>query len=553
MYDTDGSRCQKNGLQCTFILSQRGRTGRGRKSVLRPQAPYLSVDNFERNEPEKAHETIDDIVSTSHLQSVLQPARQTHNYVPDPTTSGYYENFHGAHPFILPQKITAADPLLLPPYLRACMSYVAMHFSGTGSAPTRITPSTQDLQGQPKDLFKIQACLLLALASFARLECQKGQTSLMEAIALANAFRLDTESFVLAQPAILQDSCRRTWWELFVVTNLVRSILDIPVHLSLAGCDLRLPGDDALYDEGATSTETRTLKDMQARFLNDDDDEPWAASAYKVEATRILSTIMSAEDKARDPAARFANTDAFQASISSWWLSLPPNKRHATRGDGRVDESMFMALMIINMSSLRINLPRSDLAASWRSATLCSDFGTRSSTRDAAYHTACALKAANSLSSLIASEGSAKLHTPCSACAIAFGTIIQLPSYLRQRNDDLKENIQLGLIYLKRMGEVWPLASQVRLQLASVARAVLAAPDDHNQQVSQAVVTDVRTDLPTSAQGDRWLEFARQMLTSPGDKQMTFQEDLAPLPDGDAWLQDMLDAESAWPSIDLMT
>lgn len=433
------------------------------------------------------------------------------------------------------------------------MCYVAMHYSLMGSASSIASPDTQAIHAAPDDLYKIQSYLLLALASFARLEGQQGQMSLVESIRLANALRLGREAFVLRQPRILQDSCRRTWWELFVITTLVRSMMDVPVHLSLDDCDLRLPGDDMSYERGLPSEESRTLRDMQTRFFSDDE-QPWAASAYKVEATRILATIMSAEDKTPGTAIRSANADSFQASISSWWLSLPIHQRQAIREDGYSDESMFMALMIINMGSLRINLPRSDLAANWRSATLCADFGSKpSTTRDAAYHTASALKAANSLSSLIASEGSTKLHTPCSACAIAFSTIIQLPAYLRQRDEDLKENIQLGLIYLKRMGEVWPLASQVRLQLASVARAVLAPQDDSDPHISRApeAVTDTSSDMPV--QGDQWLEFARQMLTTPEGDQLIMQTDLMQLPDGDDWLEDMLQADTTWSGGEVMT
>jgi len=415
----------------------------------------------------------------------------------------------------------------------------------------------------PDDLYRIQALLLLALASFARLDCQEGTDALTEAVEAARRLHLDTEAYAQRQPAVLQESCRRTLWELFVVTTLVKSILGIDIRFDLADCDVFLPGNCNDYERNRPPARLRTLMDMQNRFLSDTD-FPWSGFAYKVEATRILQTVLDTE---RSASVQHRTYDACQASISSWWLSLPTDKGlDSTKRDADADECMFFALMVINMASLRINLPRSDLSPAWREATLCSPMQSQSSARDASYHTAGALKAANTLSSLIASEGSSKLHTPCSACAIAFGTIVQLPAYLQEPDNikcsSLKENIQLGLTYLKRMGEIWPMAFAVRGQLATLARQVLSTPRKRDSALLQGVqaassghhpVIDARQTVATdpgdlqsidsvqvSSGGDRWLEFARETLTDSTGSGSTHSGSVQLDGEDNGWLQDLI-------------
>ena len=82
---------------------------------------------------------------------------------------------------------------------------------------------------------------------------------------------------------------------------------------------------------------------------------------------------------------------------------------------------------------------------------------------------------------------------------------------------------------------------------------MLAAPEDDPEYVPQAVATHAMQDMPTSTQGDRWLEFARQMLTTPESNHMAAQADFVQLPAGDAWLQDMFETDSVWPDSDIMT
>jgi len=386
---------------------------------------------------------------------------------------------------------------------------------------------------------------------------------LRHSIEMAKQIGLDQEAYCNLQPPLIAESCRRTWWELYVVATLVRSMMGVDIQIDLDRCDLRIPTYCDTYKRcELVPREVGTLQEMQARFFSDVD-FIWTPCSYKIEATRILRLVLETDQPNQ------AHYDACQAAISSWWLSLPeaermgPNKRN-----GDIDECMFFAMMIINMASLRINLPRSNLGPSWKAATLCQNFGTLASTKDATYHTATALKAANSLSGLIASEGSTKLHSPCSACAVAFGSIVQLPAYLQEpdqiKAEALKENIQLGLSYLKRLGEVWPLASAVRAQLAALAKDVLIMPRhrDSNSARRNSDATSKDSDPMsrsldptlqpmTSQAGDQWLEFARENLTGASSfssppmtwaEQTPFDANLE-----DAWLQDLITA----PPVDM--
>jgi hypothetical protein len=391
------------------------------------------------------------------------------------------------------------------------MSYVASRYAASASAGLEAGFDISVVNSAPDDCFKVQSWFLYGLALFARLECNEGAMILSQSINLARRLGLYSEAGIGLLPPLLQESCRRTWWEMYSLINLIRSMMDIPVHMDMSGCDLRLPGQCEFYERCEPSPPQGTLQEMQDRVFFD---TPviWSAFAYKVDATRILQMVLDSEQRGQ------GQFQACQSAISNWWLSLPIEMRDATNKHGDIDECMFFAQMLMNMASLRINLPRSGIATSFKAATLCSALGVQKSSVNAEYHTQVALKAANNLSTLIAAEGSVKLHSPCSTCAVAFGTIVQLPAYLHLQQHDqdkafaLKENIQLGLSYLKRMGEVWPLAFVVKGQLAGLARDVLVAPRRPEIGMIPTPPSVAPVTQPGMS-GEKWLTFAGDLLT----------------------------------------
>lgn len=77
----------------------------------------------------------------------------------------------------------------------------------------------------------------------------------------------------------------------------------------------------------------------------------YSSFAYRVDAIRILGTILKLD---RSIYARDSNdTEAIEASLNSWLLCLPAAKRELLDCEGKADEMLFQAHMIINASVLR--------------------------------------------------------------------------------------------------------------------------------------------------------------------------------------------------------
>ena len=72
----------------------------------------------------------------------------------------------------------------------------------------------------------------------------------------------------------------------------------------------------------------------------------FSSFAYRIEATRLLGTILAVGQTAR--ADDNDRVEAIDASLTSWLLNLPYAKREVVDQDGKIDEMLFVAHMIVN-------------------------------------------------------------------------------------------------------------------------------------------------------------------------------------------------------------
>ena len=183
----------------------------------------------------------------------------------------------------------------------------------------------------------------------------------------------------------------------------------------------------------------------------------------------------------------FAITDpqveAIDASISNFFLSLPPSKREVADLDGRIDETLLMAHMLINWSSILLHRPRSTLTFIRNHyATVCTKREAASMPALAyASHTSKTLRAANAITSLASVQRPLSFCTPCLMCGIAAAAVVHLPAYAIAENSSqavaVKERLQLGISALGRFSEIWGRAAIAKSQIAAFAREVLTNPD----------------------------------------------------------------------------
>ena len=201
----------------------------------------------------------------------------------------FYKFFFPSHPFVLPQRMRSRSPEFLKAVLRFGGSHFVSHGGRDalkGAAISQITLSA------PDNGFKVQALALLAMISFSRNEQEEGQAYLTQAIDLALWLGLNKADFAVRfgnNDPTMEESWRRTWWDLFIVEGLISCFtgkLDSSRLRSII-TDVPLPGHCEAYDACSPSTQLRSFEEMQERAFSDEEYH-WPSFAYKIEAMYIM-------------------------------------------------------------------------------------------------------------------------------------------------------------------------------------------------------------------------------------------------------------------------
>ncbi|KEF52666.1 uncharacterized protein A1O9_11083 [Exophiala aquamarina CBS 119918] len=414
----------------------------------------------------------------------------------------YYRYIHPAHPFLLPRRLFLQNRSIFPDHLKNAMCFIASHHLANGSSEVYEMKSNFIFDPTiPDDGFKVQSLILVTLVSYARFERDKGTRALTTAIDLALRLGLNSSDFAIGQDSVFQESWRRTWWELYTITGLISLIAGLNLRLSQPP-QMKLPTHCEEYETGQ-GFHVKTVQDMQQRFTEETNFK-WSSFAYRIEAMRILSNVL---ELAMSPQPQ---ADAVNASISSFLLSLPEEKREGMKDDGETDEVMSCALMIVHLASICLHLPRSSLAGIRGFKTVCGNDRGKVVAEESKVHHRAALRSAKALSDLITSRTTLRTLSPCFSCAIAFAAAVQLAECLLNKSPQaqiLKEYVQLELSALNVLGETWPIALVVRSQLAQFSREVLGyriQPPATEENCQEAMSSQMASD-PTISD-EPWLQ-----------------------------------------------
>lgn len=197
-----------------------------------------------------------------HSRSSPAAVEQSRNTTPDdiayePTIQLYYQNFHRSHPFLVPRKFFHT-PLRhrIPHYLLAIMRYIGAHFHNDPSfAGTFRGPAYAALSdSNPRDGYKVQSMLLLAIADHADGFEDRAYQTIRDAVSLALELGMNHPSFARKNSggsSVLEESWRRTYWELYIVTGLfaaLRPQQNVVFLLDTPCSDLPLPCDETIYN-----------------------------------------------------------------------------------------------------------------------------------------------------------------------------------------------------------------------------------------------------------------------------------------------------------------
>ena len=397
----------------------------------------------------------------------------------------FYRHFHPAHPFIVPKKLYKATPSVIPEHLKAVMRFAASNYVSYANSITLGNAASVIFSERiSEDGFKVQALLLFAIISFARNEEPQAGRALVLATEVALRIGMNRQSFASnhSNDPTVQESWRRTWWQLFIVNGIVTAMdsQEHPFDLHDAYCDVPLPGPCEDYANCVSEPHPRSMSQFRDRTFSEDP-YSWSSFAYSIEAMYIMAAVSNLGYDT------FAITDpqveAVDASISNYLLSLPPSKREVTQLDGRTDEMLLTAHMIINWAAILVHRPRSSLTFIRNHYhTTCTPRREVAGLPGVAYasHTAKTLRAANALISLASIPRPLTYSSPVLMCGITIAATVHLPAYAIADHHDtavaIKERLQLAISALGALAEIWPRASISKSQVAKFAREILTTP-----------------------------------------------------------------------------
>ena len=158
----------------------------------------------------------------------------------------FYRNFCAAHPFILPKEPlivltqeTPFEPLL------AAMRWIGSLYIERDTSPSLFREAFRLIDGNTvKDGFLVQARLLLAIGLDGNHRLEKARKLMAEARDISIQIGMNSQSFATAnghRSPIVEESWRRTWWELYVVDALMSGVhqtdiftlYDVPSNVAL--------------------------------------------------------------------------------------------------------------------------------------------------------------------------------------------------------------------------------------------------------------------------------------------------------------------------------
>lgn len=166
----------------------------------------------------------------------------------------YYHHFHRSHPILLPRRSLASSLCQhIPAYITHIMRYIGSHYYPQPGFSDAFRAPAYTALSAPNDGFKVQGLLLLAILEHSYGHEETARKLLKEAIQLACHLNMTSPSFARSHSRgspILEESWRRTYWELVVVEGLISAFGSGPILPSYKWIndEMQLPCDEKAYN-----------------------------------------------------------------------------------------------------------------------------------------------------------------------------------------------------------------------------------------------------------------------------------------------------------------
>lgn len=390
----------------------------------------------------------------------------------------YYENFHVAHPVLVPSALYYSRDY--PQYLQLVVNLIGSHYLPSGPSQQLKDAANSELTTtQDRSPCMVQAWLLYSISLYARDDWADAQDAISKAATLATELgmqRREYTSSMDSEQSIEAESMRRTWWELYLV-DIMMSVSLKPIHLrcSVTMPEVSLPCEESVYAKGTEVPIPTRFMSYKSRIFAAEE-TLFSSFSYRIDAMMILCRVLVL-NQVRDP--HRDHLQAIENALVSWVNHLPPKKLDIIDAYGNVDEMMFQAHIVIAYAAMLLHLPRSELQpllpprgdVFWP----CSP-GTLSPTFSRVVHSIKATEASRRISDFVSICPNIQKHTPLIIPALGLCGMIQLATSVSHSEECLDHHcnrVTLVLGCLRVTRRTWNSADTAFNRVRTCAAEVL--------------------------------------------------------------------------------
>lgn len=180
----------------------------------------------------------------------------------------FYKNFHASHPFVLPKQylLQIAKEGTIEPLL-AAIRWVGSLYIDIESSKASLLDEAYRLIYDPehtKDGFVAQALMILIVGLDGNCQQDKARELLGEVERIALQIDLNTRPFATLNGRgmpVLEESWRRTWWDLFVIDGMVAGVHRVTNFLLFdVPADVALPCEEHQFLSGVSAQDALSTR-----------------------------------------------------------------------------------------------------------------------------------------------------------------------------------------------------------------------------------------------------------------------------------------------------
>ncbi|KAI1488773.1 N-terminal binuclear Zn cluster-containing/DNA binding domain-containing protein [Biscogniauxia mediterranea] len=512
-------RCKTSNSECVYVASRRGYKGPRRNTAANPNKRHASDSPIEaRGEscpmllgavaPTSAAPilpgfnetmTIPDTPTSSYTATpslgplqmyrnpylngmtgaVVEANPRPQQTVPERCIDSFYHHFFPGHPAVLhkPHLLKMAKERNLE-HLMAAIRWVGSLYIDVGPSRATFFEEAMRLVHAPdvaKDGFLVQAMVILLIGLDGSRQQEKAKEILLSAERIAIEIQLYTRAYATMHGGgnpRLEESWRRTWWDLFVVDGMIAGVHRQTSFLLFdIVADVGLPCEEHEYASGQIPR-PMYLEDFDDQVFSGEERE-FSSFAYRIASIRNLGRMMRLPP---NPFPDDKHVDRIQSLLSNWRMHLPESKRHSLNKNCQLDEMMFQAHMINHACSIILHQPLSQLDSSpARDVTACAPHNAVQSGDNFNIHTKHIITAACEISKMVTYNVPITSHTHFFTCVLTLSSIVHLSKwalYYVHDEDDLRQQIRLNIGALNKLSGVWKAAANASAQVKGVAQEI---------------------------------------------------------------------------------